>query len=180
MTSRQPSAIDPVARALAGADDQEFAAMIGRHRVFMLRVAASVVGPDDADDVVQEACIRAWRGRASFDGRNPGGWLATIVKHYALSTTRRRRFVTVVLDALPDRPDPAPQPEAATLAREVGAALAAALGAIPRDQADAVLLCDRDGLEYHQAAAVLGTRKATIGTRLLRARIKLRGLLAGA
>lgn len=179
MTSRQPSINDPVARAGLAGGDKDFVAMLECHRQFMLRVAASVVGAESAEDVVQDAALLAWRGWATFDGQNPGGWLATITRHRAVSTLRRRRFTTVVLDLLPGRADPAPQPEAATLAREVGEAIAAALATIPRDQADAVLLCDRDGLDYHEGAALLGVPKATVGTRLRRARLKLRGLLAG-
>lgn len=159
--------------------DEAFTAMLTAHRVFMLRVAASVAGAEAAEDVVQDACLLAWRGRATFDGHNPGAWLATITKNRAIGTLRRRRFTTVVLDLLPQRPDPAPQPEATALAREVGEAIAAALTAIPREQADAVLRCDLDGATYAQAATATGVEKATIGTRVYRGRRRLRTLLGG-
>lgn len=177
MASRPPD-IDPVARVLAGGDE-DFAAMLGRHRTFLLRVAASIVGPEDAEDVVQEACLRAWRGRAAFDGRAPGGWLATIARHAATDMLRRRHFVTVVLDHLPERADPAQEPEPAALAREVGEAIAAALATIPRDQADAVLRCCGDGQKYREAAGASGVPVTTIRARLNKARVRLRGLLAG-
>lgn len=160
-------------------DDATFDTMLADHRPMLTRVAASIVGADAADDCVQDAALRAWRSRATFDGRNAGGWLATIVRNQALGSLRRRRFVTVALEALPDRGDRTPGPEALTLAREVGEAIAAALVQIPRDQAEAVLLCCGAGAEYHDAAAELGAEKATIGTRVFRGRRRLRTLLQG-
>lgn len=177
MTSRPPD-IDPLARALAGADE-EFAAMLTTHRAVMRRAAAAIIGDAEADDAAQEACLRAWRGRATFDGRAPAGWLATIARNAATDMLRRRHFVTVTLDHLAQRPDPAPEPEGTILAREVGEAILAALATLSERQADAVWRCCAAGQSYDQAAASLDVPKTAIRARLHTARVRLRTLLAG-
>lgn len=159
--------------------DDAFTAMLEAHSPMLTRVAASIVGVDSAPDCVQDACLRAWRSRATFDGRNPGGWLATIVRNCATGSLRRRRFVTVVLDALPERPDGRERPDDAALRRELGEALAAALAAIPRDQAEAVVLCCGQGVTYDEYGARFGIPRNTLGTRVLRGRRRLKTLLTG-
>jgi RNA polymerase sigma-70 factor (ECF subfamily) len=163
-------------------DDEAFAAMIESHRGLMRGVALSVLGSgaDEVEDVVQDACLLAWRARGQFDGRKPGGWLATITRNQAITIARRRRFVAVVLDHLPDRPDPHPSPDDEALHRDLGEALALALATLPPDQRDAVLLRDRDGIAYADMAAALGVSLGTIKTRLWRGRGRMKTLMATA
>lgn len=153
--------------------------MIESHRPYLRRVAARVVGADDADDLVQETLLLAWRGRGAFDGRNPAGWLAAICRHRGIDLARRRRFVTLVLDHLPQRPDPAPGPEAGALTHEVGEAILLALATLSDQQADAVWRCCAEGQTYDAAAADLGVPKTTVRMRLNAGRQRLRALLAG-
>jgi RNA polymerase sigma-70 factor (ECF subfamily) len=168
-----------VAATLAG-DGAAFATLVGRHERYVRKVAIKLLGAgDDAvDDATQDTFARAY---ASLAGYAAGGlfraWLAQIAANRCHDLRRRRRFVAVALDLLPPRPDPAPGPDDVALAREVGAALAAALATLPTDQRDAVLLCDRDGARNTEAATILGIPAATVATRLHRGRGKLRGLL---
>lgn len=178
MASRPPD-IDPVARALAG-DDEEFAVLLDNYRPLMLRVAASVVGREEAEDAAQEAALLAWRHRDAFDGRDPAAWLATITRRRCIDMLRRRHFVTVVLDHLPERADPAQEPEPAALAHEVGEAILLALAALSDRQADAVWRCCADGQTMGEAAAANGVPVTTVKMRLNAARQRLRALLAGA
>lgn len=159
--------------------DADFAALLVNYRPLMLRVAAGIVGAADAEDATQEAAMLAWRSRATFDGATPAGWLTTITRHRCISLARRRRFVTVTLDHLAQRPDPAPQPEGAILAREVGEAILAALATLSDRQADAVWRCCALGETYEAAAASLGVPKTTVRMRLNAGRTRLRTLLAG-
>lgn len=169
-----------VAATLAG-DHEAFATLVGRYERYVRAAAINVLGAGDegVDDAVQDAWALAYTGLARY---RPQGqfrhWLARIAANRCRDLRRRQHFVTVALDLLPARPDPAPGPDDAALAREVGEALAAALATIPRDQADAVLLCDRDGLTMRAAGARLGVNAGTLKTRLGRGRRKLRCLLA--
>lgn len=160
-------------------DDAAFAAMLVNYRPLMLRVAASVVGDDEAEDAAQEATMLAWRRRASFDGTTPAGWLTTLTRNRCIDLTRRRQFVTVALDHLPERGDPAQEPEPSLLAREVGEAILSALATLSDRQADAVWRCCAEGQTYDQAAAATGVPKTTIRMRLNAGRSRLRALLAG-
>jgi RNA polymerase sigma-70 factor (ECF subfamily) len=157
-------------------DDEAFATFFEGYRPLLSRVATRLVGADEADDMVQDAYLRAYRHRERHLDM-PGGWLYTIVRNRCLTTATRRREA-VPLDRLLPRADPAPGPEEAALTRELGETLADALAAIPHAFAAALLLCLRDGLEYHEAAAVLGIPKPTVGTRVNRGRLALRPLLA--
>lgn len=168
-----------VARVLNG-DQEAFGVLVARHERYVRAVAIRLLGAgDDAvDDATQDTFARAYASLARYAA---GGlfraWLARIAANRCHDLRRRRRFVAVALDLLEPRADPAPGPDDLALAREVGAALAAALATLPADQRDAVLLCDRDGLDYREAGEALGVAKATIGTRVFRGRRKLRGLL---
>lgn len=158
-------------------DDDAFATMLVAYRPLMLRVAAGIVGPADAEDAAQESAMLAWRGRATFDGATPAGWLATLTRNRCIDLARRRRLVTVALDHLPERADADQEPESRLLAREVGDALLAALATLSDRQADAVWRCCAEGQTYDQAAAALGVPKTTVRMRLNAGRAKLRGLL---
>lgn len=161
-------------------DDDDFAAILAAHRGMLLTRARRRVGPDDAEDLVGETLLRAWRYRGAFVPAHPGGWLAKILANAIADRHRqaaRRGIVATVLDLLPDPPDPRPGPDDEALRREAGDALARALGRLPPGQRDAVLLCDRDGATYVEAGAALGVPKATIGTRVMRGRRRLRALL---
>lgn len=160
-------------------DDEEFGTLLVAHRAMLLGVAAGFVGFEEAEDAVNDTFALAWRDRARFDGRAPGGWLATICRHRCIDITRRRRFVTVALDHLPERADPAREPEAAALCAAVGEAIVMALAQLRDEQVDAVLLCERDGRDLHEAATMLGVPLGTIKSRLSRGRVRLRALLAG-
>lgn len=171
-----------VAASLAG-DEAAFAALVARHGAYLHGVAVNILGAghDDIEDAVQQAWLHAYRHLAGYDAHGRfRGWLATICHHLCISHARRRRFVTTVLDALPDRPDALPGPDDLALRRELGEAIAAALAAIPREQAGAVLLCDRDGLTCAAAGALLGASANTIKTRVFRGRKRLRKALGGA
>lgn len=150
----------------------------------MLRVALNLTrNPHDAEDLVQESLIRAFRALGTFDGRHPRAWLLTIVRHTHLNMNRRKRPDAVAdWDALGE-PRPAfgsavpVSAEQSHLDRTLDARLEQALASLdPRFRA-VVVLVDANDLSYAEAAAVLGVPVGTVMSRLSRARNRLRTLL---
>lgn len=147
----------------------------------MLRVALSLTGSRaDAEDLVQESLIRAFRGLGSFDGRHPRAWLLTILRNTNVNLHRRQRPGLVEdWDAL-HRSRPAfgaaapASPEDIVLDGMLDEGLAAALAELdPRFRA-VVLLVDVHELSYAEAAAALGVPVGTVMSRLSRGRDRLR------
>src|SRR5215831_19745426 len=132
----------------------------------------------DAEDVVQEACLRAFRGIGGFAGGNDRAWVLTIVRNTAYDWLRKNRSPAVVqvddLEAV-ERMQPADDaatagPEAALIARADEAKLEAAIASLPAVFRDTLLLRDVQGLDYREIAAITGVPIGTVMSRLARAR----------
>ena len=165
-----------VARARRG-DHRAFAQIVDHYDHRLRGLAFRLLGDRDRmDDVLQEAYVKAFRSLPRFKGESAlGTWLYRIVYNACLDDLRSRK-ATVSLDR-DDAPDPAdsrPGPADVAVAR---GDLAAALDTLPPDQRAAVLLVDAYGLDYGEAADVLGVAAGTIGSRLSRARTALRTVL---
>lgn len=147
----------------------------------MLRVARSLTrNRADAEDLVQDTMLRAYRAIERFDGRHPRAWLLTILRNTHINRNRRRRPELLR--------DPDTQLERAEQAPEVDEAMRpdrfvdlefdhdvqAALASLPPAFGTVVELVDLDGLSYAEAAEVLGVPVGTIMSRLHRARRKMR------
>ena len=147
----------------------------------LLRVALSVVSNrSDAEDLVQETLLRAYRAIERFDGRHPRAWLLTILRNTNANLHRRRRPGPVgdwelLRSARPAFGSPeAPSAEDSFIDHELSADLEAAVGALdPRFRA-ALVLVDVHDLSYAEAAAVLGVPVGTVMSRLSRARDRVR------
>ena len=134
----------------------------------------------DAEDVVQEACLRAFRGIGGFAGGNGRAWLLAIVRNAAYDWLRKNRSGAVVhvddLEAaermqLADDAIPAgDNPEAALIARTDEAKLKAAIAGLPAVFRDTLVLRDVQGLDYREIAAITGVPIGTVMSRLARAR----------
>lgn len=150
----------------------------------LLRVARSLTGnPHDAEDLVQDTVIRAFRGMARFDGVHPRAWLLTIVRNANINRHRRRR--PALLHDATDLPDAADRHNPASPSAEDDAIVHAAPewlpGALARlspRHAEVIALVDVDGLTYDEAAAALGIPVGTVMSRLHRARHRMRAHLA--
>ncbi|MCA1783260.1 MAG: RNA polymerase sigma factor [Dermatophilaceae bacterium] len=150
----------------------------------MLRVALSLTRKQaDAEDLVQESLIRAFRALDTFDGRHPRAWLLTIVRRTHLNMNRRQRPDPVGdWDVLGEKraafgaASPA-SAEQEHLDSSLSAHLTDALKDLdPRFRA-VVFLVDIHDLSYAEAAAVLGVPVGTVMSRLSRARNRLRAAL---
>ncbi len=128
------------------------------------------------DDALQEAYVKAFRSLPRFKGDAAlGTWLYRIVYNTCIDDLRARREIASLDDRV-DAPDADADP-----AEQVGTLrdLAAALALLPADQRAAVLLVDAHGVDYAEAAKVLGVATGTIASRLNRARAALRVSLKG-
>lgn len=150
----------------------------------LLRVARTIVSrPADAEDLVQDTLLRAYRGIEAFDGRFPRAWLLTIMRNAHVNGIRRRR--PELLDD-PDRDldrlgqGDAPGPEAIVVGETFDAVVVDALAALPEKFGRVVTLVDIDGLSYAEAAEVLGIPLGTVMSRLHRARGRIRDRLTAA
>ncbi len=143
----------------------------------LLRVAATLTSqPADAEDVVQDTLLRAWRALDTFDGRHPRAWLLTVLRHAEINRHRRQR-PQLLTD--PDKPAgrhlavAAPSAEQVVLDRAFGAVVEAALLDLPPQMRTAVLLVDVDELSYAEASALLGVPEGTLTSRLHRGRKRI-------
>ena len=173
MTAHEPS--DDAARKAS------FRELVEPEIEVMLRVALSITSNKaDAEDLVQESLLRAYRAIERFDGRYPRAWLLTIVRNTNSNLHRRQRPGTIGDWELIRTARPAfgrselPSAEDSFVDNELQADLAAAVGALdPRFRA-ALILVDVHDLSYAEAAAVMGVPVGTVMSRLSRARDRVR------
>ncbi len=149
----------------------------------------------DADDALQEALLRAWRGIDRFEGRGSlRGWLYTVATRTCLDAAERRGWRALPVDLGPagERvvPDSAPATEVAWLGpyptgtggdpaeryehyEAVELAFVAALQHLPGNQRAALLLFDVIGFSAAEIAGLLGTTPGSVNSALARARRRL-------
>jgi len=149
----------------------------------LYRVALSLTGqPADAEDLVQDTLIRAYRAVDRFDGAHPRAWLLTILRHTHINRNRRRRpflladgdGMGVVMERLAPS---APASDEVLISTQFQVVVADALAALPEKHRAVLALIDIDGMTYQEAADVLGIPRGTVMSRLHRARKRIRGSL---
>lgn len=167
-----------VLRVAAG-DVAAVRALAARKLPRMLALAQRMLGDTpDAEDVAQEAMIRAWRqapkwrpGAAKFDT-----WLHRVALNLCYDRLRRRR--EIAMDQPPERADEGPAPDRGLEAADVGRRVAQAMQALPDRQREAVALCHYQDLTNIEAAAVMGVSIEALESLLSRGRRALRTALA--
>jgi RNA polymerase sigma-70 factor (ECF subfamily) len=140
---------------------------LGRHLDRLLRAATAMCGdPLDAEDLVQETCVRVLSRPRRLVRDDELPYLLGALRNVFLNDirTRSRRPETAVLPAA--TPASSPGPARSAEVREVFTAISA----LPPDQRDALVAVDVCGLSYGEAGRVLGVKEATIATRVFRAR----------
>jgi RNA polymerase sigma-70 factor, ECF subfamily len=152
----------------------------------LYRVALSLAGqPADAEDLVQDTLIRAYRAIDRFDGAHPRAWLLTILRHTHLNRVRGRRAVLVregdsVEATLETVGNPFPSAEEVVVSETFEAVVAEAMAALPEKHRQLVSLVDIEGLTYQEAADALGVPRGTVMSRVHRARARIRTRLVAA
>lgn len=134
----------------------------------------------DAEDVVQEAYLKAFAAFDGYAGGSARGWILTIVRNAAFRALEQARRLAPVpcedgLAALDSACDPSPfsAPDAALAARDARAEVEEALAALPVIYREVLVLRELQELSYAEIAAVTGTPVGTVMSRLARARSRL-------
>ena len=138
----------------------------------------------DAEDIVQEACLRAFRGIAGFGDINARGWVLSIVRNTAYTWLKRHRDPKMVAvdsveevehaaDASVDWASAPTSPEAALIERADLGRLEAAIAELPIEFRETLVLREVEGLDYRTIAEITGVPIGTVMSRLARARRRL-------
>ena len=141
----------------------------------------------DADDVVQDAYLRAFRAFAKHEGGDLRPWLMTIVRNVAyraLANRNRTGNVISLEDAFPGRygethgaadiPSDLPSPEAVLVSQGERSLVLAALAELSTAYREILILRELEGLTYREMATVIGIPTGTVMSRLARARTELK------
>jgi RNA polymerase sigma-70 factor (ECF subfamily) len=169
-----------IERTLQG-DLTAFEQLVERHRGIVFRVAARIVGSDDAEDVSQDAFLRAfhrleqYRGTATFRT-----WLLQITQNTALTAvTKARRRPPETIDDPPEAADrdPVRQPVMELERLERQQRLEYKLGTLRAEYRSLLVLRDLEGLSYNEISDVLDMPLGSVKGRLHRARDELIELL---
>jgi RNA polymerase sigma factor (sigma-70 family) len=127
----------------------------------------------DAEDVVQDASVRALRFFSSLRAEDARAWLLTIVRNtwYGRFPRRERPDHTTGFDEKSDdRPDEGVDPEALLMQQRAVDEVRAAIEQLPVDFREVIVLRELEGLSYKEIAAVIGIPMGTVMSRLARAR----------
>ena len=135
----------------------------------------------DAEDVVQEAYLRAWKFFSGFHGGDSRPWLLTIVRRTCytwLQQNRAHELVTAFDEEHHSLESADSNPETLLLQRINAEVLRQALDALPVEFREVVVLREMEGLSYKDIAAITDVPQGTVMSRLARARKRLQQWLA--
>lgn len=178
-----------IAAAQAGRQEA-FAEIVERHSGTIYNLALRLMGnPQEAEDVLQEAFISAFRALSRFEGRSQlGTWLYRIAYNAALMRLRRRQAPTFSLDEpwAADDGELIPRqfvdwsalPDDMLLNKELRSVLETALGTLPQSLRSVFVLRDIEGLSTAETAEALMLTETNVKVRLHRARLALRERLS--
>jgi RNA polymerase sigma-70 factor (ECF subfamily) len=165
---------------MAAGDREAAAAFVRRFQARVFGLALTVVGvPAEAEEIAQEAFVRAWRHAGGYDPRRGrvATWLLTIARNAAVDALRLRRDMPVEPQALVAVLTAEAEPDAEADRVADAVRVRDALRELPRDQAAAVVMSIFYGLTAAEIAAreriPLGTAKTRIRTGLGRLRDRL-------
>jgi RNA polymerase sigma-70 factor, ECF subfamily len=169
-------------------DMSAFEKLAEPYRMKAIGWATQRVGVDDAEDVVMQAMVKAWRSLPAFGGdARFSSWLYRIVQNCAMDHLRKRRSHReriLPMNEQDDRDiteladDQAPSPAAQTELSDLKGALQVALDQMDDDHRAVLLLHYGQGQSYKDIAATLDLHMGTVMSRLFNARKKLQRLLA--
>lgn len=170
-----------VERVQAG-DRQAFGLLVAKYQRRLLRLVSRLVrDPAEAEDVAQEAFIKAYRALPQFRGDSAFyTWLYRIAINTAKNTlvSRERSPISyeINLNSEDDAPDVVSRlrdpdtPEGLALTEEIRSTVTAAIDALPEDLRTAIVLRELDGMSYEEIAAAMDCPVGTVRSRIFRAR----------
>lgn len=172
--------------ALREGDRSEFARMVEAYYPMIYNLSYKMLGDaQDAEDILQETFLKAYRHLKDFDGRSSlSTWLYRIATNEALMFLRRKRPEQISIDEPLDTGEGEAQPlqivdwcclpEAELLSSEARAHLDQAVEKLPPSLRVVFVLRDLQGLSTQETAEVLNLSENAVKTRLSRARLRLR------
>ena len=184
--TRQADADRDLVAAAAGGDLDAFEKLVQRHQTRLVGYLRGLTNTEaDAEDLAQEAFLRAYRSLKGFRGTSSfRTWLYQIATNVFRNWLEKRRNQAPVNAGSIDAPPPGmdepvepmgeENPEAQHVQRD---AIDRALAELPADQREAVLLRDVEGFEYREIAEQLGVPLGTVESRIFRGRARLKELL---
>jgi RNA polymerase sigma-70 factor (ECF subfamily) len=180
---------DTDTRRSASEDYARFTSVVLPHLDAAYNLAHWLTGNrTDAEDVVQDASLRAFRAIDRFAGGNARAWVLCIVRNTACSWLRKNRPTAVVtvedLEAVEAAyAKPADRggetPEAALIAKTDAEQLRTAIAALPTPFRETLVLRDIEGLDYREIAEATEVPIGTVMSRLARARARLIATIGG-
>jgi RNA polymerase sigma-70 factor (ECF subfamily) len=175
------------------AQRREFEALYRKNQQRAYNLAYRLLGNRaEAEDVTQDAFVRAWHSFAQYDRARPfESWLMRIVTNLVIDRRRRQKRVSICsLDTpattgmdgasmLLELPDSSREPESLLMAGTYEESLQNALSLLPPRYREPVLLADVEERSYEEIAALLNCPVGTVRSRIHRARLMLRNTLMG-
>jgi RNA polymerase sigma-70 factor (ECF subfamily) len=158
-----------LAVAARDGDRDAFMWLVRGHQARVRALAYGMLGDRAlAEDVAQEAFLRAWRGIAGFRGDAAfSTWIYSIARRVALEFARKRTVATVPLDLAPHTADPSGTDP------ELRGDLERAIAALEPAHREAFLLVAVLGLPYSEVSRMIGVPTGTVASRVFRARERL-------
>ena len=186
--------VDLLVEAFRQGKPGAFDAIVRAHQDRVYAFCARMLSDrEEALDVSQEVFLSAWRSLAAFRGESAlSTWLLRIAANRCLNRIRQRKSAATREESWPDAKEDGGGPEFQPASpeegrpdrvaenREMGAILSGALGRIDPDSRWLVLLSDVEGFSYEELAEMAGVPVGTVKSRLHRARMALRRMLAPA
>lgn len=137
---------------------------------------------DDAQDVVQEACLRAIRSFEGYRGGDGRSWLLTIVRNTGytwLKKNRQHQAATGMDEEMQNIATDAPNPEQILMRGVDASLLTHAMERLPPEFREVLILREQEGMSYKGIAEVCQIPLGTVMSRLARARGQMQQLLTG-
>jgi RNA polymerase sigma-70 factor, ECF subfamily len=177
--------------ALRTRDRAEFARLVDAYSGVIYRLAIKMLdNPQDAEDVLQETFLKAYKGLPKFDGRSSiSTWLYRIAANEALMMLRKHKVQLVSIDEPNETEEEAQEPleimdwcclpESELLSAEARRYLDQAIESLSPNLRIVFLLRDIEGLSTEETAQAVNLSETAVKTRLSRARLHLREQLSG-
>lgn len=171
-----PDSDETIFKRVQAGNREAFAVLVDRYQRRAFAVATRLMGSRaDAEDAVQQAFLRLYASRASYDPRwRLNTWFYRILANSCVDGLRRARPTCSVDDL---QLSTANTPERALIRREQNALLQAGLAAVPVEARIVLTLYYGEGRTYREIAAIRGTAVNTVKTHLRRGRAALRKAL---
>lgn len=171
--TRQPRDADPFMFSMKSR--AEFENLFLPHLDAAFNLARALTrNTEDAEDVVQESYLKAWRAFAGFRGGSPRPWLLAIVRNHAFTWLRENRPWAESSELREESlVSGDATPEALSLRRERSGAVERCVQELLPDFREAIILREMEELSYREIAIITGVPRGTVMSRLSRARARL-------